>query len=327
VQLAITGPAVGDVEAVFRERWEDPHPLSRSPLNWVGDRFRKDLPKVTPLPPQRRDPEPAGPHPVQILRTYPRRAGGYEFAPLGERSVARGYIKAVRQARHLIYIEDQYLWSPEVSAMFAAALRRNEELHLIAVLPHFPDQDGAISKPPNLVGRERAIDMLRKAAPGRVAFYWLESPDSVPVYVHAKVCIIDDQWASVGSDNFNRRSWTHDSELSAAVCEPGYARSLRLNVASEHLGLVEGDSQDHSDPQDHSDLREPTVTFARFADAAAALQAWHDGGCQGNRPPGRLRPLRDDRLTPFTRAWATLLYRLVYDPDGRPVRLRMRRSF
>jgi phosphatidylserine/phosphatidylglycerophosphate/cardiolipin synthase-like enzyme len=321
VQLAIKGPAVGDVETVFRERWEDPHPLSRSPLRWIEDRFRRDQPEATPLPPQGPDPEPVGPHPVQILRTYPRRAGGYAFAPLGERSVARGYIKAVGQARHLIYIEDQYLWSPEVAAMFAAALQCNRELRLIAVLPHFPDQDGPIAKPPNLVGRERAIDMLRKAAPGRVAFYWLESPESVPVYVHAKVCVIDDQWASVGSDNFNRRSWTHDSELSAAVCEPGYAKSLRLTVSREHLGLPE------TETEDLHDLSDPEVTFARFADSAAGLQKWHDGGRQGSRPPGQLRALVDSELSPFTRAWATPLYRLVYDPDGRPVNLRIRRSF
>ena len=172
---------------------------------------------------------------MQLLRTYPRRIPGYEFAPQGERSVARGYTKAVSQARHLIYIEDQYLWSPDVAAMFSAALRRNPGLHLIAVLPRVPDQDGRISKPPNLVGRERAIATLRKAAPDRVAFYWPESPDGVPVYVHAKVCVIDDQWASTGSDNFNRRSWTHDSEVSVAICDPGYARALRLNLAREHL--------------------------------------------------------------------------------------------
>ncbi|MBZ9640545.1 phospholipase, partial [Streptomyces sp. PSKA30] len=29
IQLAIRGPAVGDIEAVFRERWEDPAPLTR----------------------------------------------------------------------------------------------------------------------------------------------------------------------------------------------------------------------------------------------------------------------------------------------------------
>ena len=317
VQVAISGPAVGDVETVFRERWADPHALSRSPLGWLADRVRQDQPRITPLPPQRPDPGPAGPHPVQLLRTYPRRAGGYSFAPRGERSVARGYTKAINQARHLIYIEDQYLWSPEVAATFATALGKHPGLHLIAVLPHFPDQDGRLSKPPNLVGRERAIATLRKAAPGRVAFYGLENPAGVPVYVHAKVCIIDDQWASVGSDNFNRRSWTHDSETSAAVCDRGYARALRLNLAREHL--------DRIGPVD--DLHDPVDTFTTFAVSAARLQRWHDGGCQGDRPPGRLRPVNEGALSRFTRAWARPLYRLIYDPDGRPFDLRVRRSF
>ena len=317
IQLAISGPAVGDVETVFRERWENPQRLSRSPLNWLSDRVRHDNPLMTPLPEQGADPEPAGPHPVQLLRTYPRRAGGYPFAPGGERSVARGYTKAVSQARHLIYIEDQYLWSPQVAAMFATALRRNPELRLIAVLPLFPDQDGRISKPPNLVARDRAMTALRRAGPGRVAFYGLESPQGVPVYVHAKVCVIDDRWASVGSDNFNRRSWTHDSELSAAICDPGYARELRLNLAAEHL--------DRRGPMD--DLHDLAQTFTIFADCAAQLERWYDGGCQGARPPGRLRPVDDGTLTWFTRAWTVPLYRFLYDPDGRPVKVKMRRSF
>jgi len=254
---------------------------------------------------------------VQLLRTYPRRFLGYEFAPQGERSVARGYTKAVSQARHLIYIEDQYLWSPDVAAMFSAALRGNPGLHLIAVLPRVPDQDGRISKPPNLIGRERAIATLRQAAPARVAFYWPQSPGGVPVYVHAKVCVIDDQWASTGSDNFNRRSWTHDSEVSVAIRDPGYARALRLTLAREHL-----DRNENVD-----DLHDPKETFAAFANSATRLQRWYDGGCRGARPPGRLRPVDDESLPRFTRAWATPLYHLVYDPDGRPVKMRIRGGY
>ncbi|GAB2757576.1 hypothetical protein GCM10027039_16290 [Terrabacter koreensis] len=116
VQLELTGPVVGDVETVFRERWEDPQALTRSPIRKALDAVRGDRPRRRALPPQLPDPAPTGDHPVQLLRTYGRRLGGYPFAPLGERSVARGYTKAFANARRLIYIEDQYLWSAEVCA-------------------------------------------------------------------------------------------------------------------------------------------------------------------------------------------------------------------
>jgi phosphatidylserine/phosphatidylglycerophosphate/cardiolipin synthase-like enzyme len=159
------------------------------------------------------------------------------------------------------------------------------------------------------------VSILRQAGGDRVAFYGVENDAGVPVYVHAKVCVIDDQWATVGSDNFNRRSWTHDSELSAAVCDPDYARSLRVALAREHLET--GAEEELA----------PSCVFDAFARSAARLQQWHDDGRVGERPPGRVRPLVDPPLPRLTRAWATPLYRAVYDPDGRPLLLRLRGRF
>ena len=336
VQLAIQGPAVGDVETVFRERWDDPQPLSRNPLHVLADRLRRDDPAARRLPPQLPDPAPAGRHTVQLLRTYPYRVGGYAFAPRGERSVARGYSKALRRARRLIYLEDQYLWSAEVATTFATALRAEPDLHLIAVLPHYPDQDGRTSLPPNLVGRQRALSVIRAAGGDRVAVYGVENHAGTPVYVHAKVCVVDDVWASVGSDNFNRRSWTHDSELSAVVLDEeldqrppryataggdrprAYARTLRLTLASEHLDRSDGDD---------TDLVDPRAAFETFAASARALQDWHDAGRTGPRPPGRLRPLAAEQLPRSTVRWATPVYQAFYDPDGRPRMLRRRHTF
>ena len=316
VHLMISGPAVADVETTFRERWEDPERLSRSPLRRLEDRVHQDEPRqITSLPAQLPDPDPAGDHPVQLLRTYPNRAPGYPFAPQGERSVARGYAKALSRARELIYLEDQYLWSRPVAETFARALARNQRLRLVAVLPHFPDQDGRVGLPPNLVGREQALAILREAAPGRVSFFSPENRDGVPVYVHAKVCVIDDTWASVGSANLNRRSWTHDSELSVAVLHPGFARELRLELSREHLET------------DDDTLLEPGVAFDTFVTSATALQQWYDAGRTGPRPPGRLRPAHEQRLSWATRAWATPMYRTTYDPDGRPTTGKLRRRF
>ena len=83
--------------------------------------------------------------------------------------------KALEQARHLVYVEDQYPWSAEVSSVFAEALRRQPGLQLIAVLPPVPDEDGRLSKPPNLIGRQRLRDDLETAGPGRVALYGIEN--------------------------------------------------------------------------------------------------------------------------------------------------------
>jgi phosphatidylserine/phosphatidylglycerophosphate/cardiolipin synthase-like enzyme len=335
-QLAIRGPAVGDVEASFRERWTDPTPLSRNPAHRIGDALRHDDDHADRLPEQLPDPAPRGTHTVQVLRTYPARRRGYPFAPVGERSVARAYRKVIGNARSLIYVEDQYFWGGDIARCFADALRDNPELHLIAVIPRYPDQDGRISMPPNLVGRQQALDLIRAAGGERVAVYGIENHAGTPVYVHAKVCVVDDVWASVGSDNVNRRSWTHDSELSCAVLdeqldarEPRsidrfgdgarrFARGLRLELAREHLDRTDGDDDD---------LIDPRSAFAAFARSAEQLQRWHDGGRRGERPPGRVRRYRQDRLPRRTTVWAAPLYRTFYDPDGRPRSLRRDNEF
>jgi phosphatidylserine/phosphatidylglycerophosphate/cardiolipin synthase-like enzyme len=53
----------------------------------------------------------------------------------------------------------------------------------------------------NLVGRISALKQLHRAGGDRVAVYGIENHAGTPVYVHVKVCVIDDVWASVGSDN------------------------------------------------------------------------------------------------------------------------------
>jgi phosphatidylserine/phosphatidylglycerophosphate/cardiolipin synthase-like enzyme len=334
VQLAIHGPAVGDVEAGFRERWEDPAPLTRSPLVHLRELLHREDTAADPLPPQLPDPEPRGTYAVQLLRTYPARTRGYDFAPDGERSIARSYRKVLRRARSLVYLEDQYLWSTDVAASFAEALTANPGLRVIAVLPSHPDQDGRITLPMNLVGRISALDLLRRAGGDRVAVYGIENHSGTPVYVHAKVCVIDDVWASVGSDNFNRRSWTHDSELTCAAVDDRRdpreprdpaglgdgartgARDLRLELAREHL-----------DRDGDEGLCDPGDAFRAFAETAAALDAWYDGGRRDPRPPGRLRAYRTPRLSRMTTALVTPLYRLIADPDGRPLSLRRAKSY
>ena len=330
VQVEIQGPAVGDLEFTFRERWADPTPLSSGLVRVVQTLRRRKQHPGSPLPPMPADPVAAGTQSVQVLRTYGRPRRGYPFAPEGERSIARAYLKAGRRARRLIYIEDQFLWSDEVVASFADALKSWSQLQIIAVVPRYFDQ-GGLFKWPSQVGREQAMKALLDAGGDRVGIFDIENAEGVPVYVHAKVCVIDDVWAAVGSDNFNRRSWTHDSEVSCAVLdeerdtrEPRdpaglgdgarqFARDLRLGLWREHLDRGDGDDMD---------LLDPVQAVLTFRESAATLERWHQGGKTGERPPGRLRPHPRFRPPRTTLVWAEPIYRAVYDPDARPRAIR-----
>jgi phosphatidylserine/phosphatidylglycerophosphate/cardiolipin synthase-like enzyme len=336
IQLEIRGPAIGDLARTFRERWDDPTPLDhRNPWRARIARIAREPRRAKRLPPSPVAPGPTGPHSVQVLRTYPSKRPPYPFAPDGERSIARAYRKAFERARRLVYIEDQYLWSAAVAETLARALEAQPELRVIALVPRFPERGGRFSEPPELIGHQQAVDRVRRAGGERVAVYDLENDEGEPVYVHAKACIVDDVWAAVGSDNFNLRSWTHDSELSCAVVDERrdqrepldpagmgdgarvFARELRLHLAGEHLG------RSPADP----DLVDPARAFDAWRETAQALEEWYRGGSQGPRPPGRVRHHQPERVRRRDRWWARPIYRLVVDPDGRPRHLRRSSEF
>jgi phosphatidylserine/phosphatidylglycerophosphate/cardiolipin synthase-like enzyme len=322
VQVEIRGPAVYDVETVFRERWEDPTPLSRSPIRKAVDLWRHHDTSPDGLAEQWPPPPEAGPHTVQLLRTYPdlRMGRDYPFAHGGERSVARGYSKAIARAERVVYVEDQYFWGHGVAEPFETALLEHPELRLVVVIPLVPDIAG-LNRIPQILGRERALRRLMQVAPGRVAAYGIENHAGTPVYVHAKVCVIDDVWASTGSDNFNRRSWTHDSELSAVVLDADYALDLRLTLAAEHLDRL-GEVAEGGLREVMADCIDPAGHYDAYAASATRLEEWQAGGRVGERPPGRLRPIPLPRLSQVTRTWARVPLNLVHDPDGRPRHLR-----
>ncbi|MBW4079266.1 MAG: phospholipase [Acidobacteria bacterium] len=336
LQLEVRGPAITDLDVTFRERWQDPAPLNHAGLarSWATrvlarSRIAGELPCALAGPPV------CGGHAVQVLRTYPARRPRYPFAPSGERSIARAFAKAVRRARRLIYIEDQYFWSIEVAEILAHALRQQPELQLIIVVPRFPDKDGRLSGPPSRLAQARSLAVVKAAGGSRVGVYDVQNEQGIPIYVHAKVCVIDDVWVTVGSDNFNRRSWTHDSELSCAVIdseidlrEPRdpaglgdgsrkFARDLRLSLWAEHLGYSRDD---------------PALLAL-----TGATQLWEaaartrDSGTQTDdgayRSSARVRAHVVAPVAHAARPWACVVYRTIFDPDGRPIAMRLKRRF
>jgi phosphatidylserine/phosphatidylglycerophosphate/cardiolipin synthase-like enzyme len=334
VQAEVRGPAVGDIAMTFWERWNDRTPLERrTPWNRLRAALGRQPVRTEQIGALEPDPPPAGKASVQVLRTYPEKTPPYPFAARGERSLAREYHKAFSRARRLVYVEDQYLWSGEIADLYVQALMDSPGLRVIVVVPRVPDRNGTLSGPAHRIGQLEVMSKVQDAGRDRMAVYDLENELGTPIYVHAKVVVIDDVLAAVGSDNMNRRSWTHDSEISLAVLdderddrEPSdpaglgdgarrFARDLRLQLMREHLATDSNEG-----------LLQPDEAFSTFARSAAALEAWHRAGRVGARPAGRLRPhhLRD--LHPWE-VWADPLYRTVLDPDGRPWDLRRAGGF
>jgi hypothetical protein len=305
--LEIRGPAISHVLDVFSERWDDPTPLDhRNPYRALL-RVASRMPRhPRPLPKRWDAPPESGSHLVQILRTYPAKRPPFPFAPHGERTIAQAYERAFARARRLVYIEDQYFWSEVVTGTLAEALRREPRLQVIAVVPRFPEEDSVTSGTPMRLGQHRARDLLRQAGGARFVMYDVQNSAGTPVYVHAKVCIVDDEWMTCGSDNLNLRSWTHDSEVTCAVVDPGgqLPREFRASVWAEHLSLSPDDP--------------------RLLDLDHATSLWAG---RAEQPGARIRP---HVLAPVRRAvrmWAAPAYRILFDPDGRPRGLRGTNNF
>lgn len=221
VQVRVEGEAVVDVEHNFRQRW----------LAVGGDRN---------LPHRKPQFDPAWQTPVQIVRTIPR--GRYDFAPRGEFGIHHAYTELIRRAKRLIYFENQYLWSHDIMDALLALIDapRTDPLRIVIVLPARA-YDGKWDN-------DHHVNRLREADRGRgiVSVYSLYSSGVgfgtraftyLPTYVHAKVAIIDDEWLMVGSANLNGRGLVTDSEMNVLVRDPDLARTLRIDLWAEHLGL------------------------------------------------------------------------------------------
>jgi len=51
--------------------------------------------------------------------------------------------------------------------------------------------------------------------------------------LHAKVLLVDDDWANVGSSNFDSRSFDHDSEVNVSVTDPGVVSELERHFLQD----------------------------------------------------------------------------------------------
>jgi phosphatidylserine/phosphatidylglycerophosphate/cardiolipin synthase-like enzyme len=172
---------------------------------------------------------------VQLVRTVPERL--YDPLRQGEWSILESYLRALRAAERLVYLESQFLWAPEVTFVLAEKLRRppSDDFRVIALLPAHPNNGADDSR--GQVGL--LIDADKDSGDDTTRFLactlYQPGPGGQPVYVHSKAAVIDDGWLTIGSANLNGHSFFNDTETNVVVRDPALVREVRLRLWEEHL--------------------------------------------------------------------------------------------
>jgi phosphatidylserine/phosphatidylglycerophosphate/cardiolipin synthase-like enzyme len=223
--VRIEGPAVGDVAEHFRLRWQAA----------TRERLPEPQPAPAAAPGAAADGEsdrPRGDVTLQIVRTLP--AGAYRAASRGDYSILESYLGALRSAERLVYLENQFLWSPEVVDVLVQKLLDPpiDDFRVVVLLPARANDGADISRGQvaALIDADAGDDRFLACT-----IYAREEKLRDIVYVHAKIGIVDDRWLTVGSANLNAHSLMHDTEMNVVTHDEGLARSTRLRLWSEHL--------------------------------------------------------------------------------------------
>ncbi|KAG6943327.1 hypothetical protein JG688_00017658 [Phytophthora aleatoria] len=214
-EFRIHGPAAKDVANNFLARWNSDYKPCQSLADDLLDFESPEFKQFAPLNyASSNTTSKLGTQSVQIVRTFSCKYKHYtEFAPNGETSLFHARIKAIKNARNYIYIEDQYfILVPE---LFDALMEVIPRLQKVIVVAHAPI--GQIK----IIGYERyfydMVSPFQKKYPNKFKVYTIKLARDI--YIHSKIVIIDDVYLSVGSANWNRRSMTSDSELNANVVD------------------------------------------------------------------------------------------------------------
>jgi len=241
VYSEVQGPAASDVHHNFVQRWNEASDRDLSDGLWPDASSQSQLEFPSNASAER------GEAAVQIQRTV--RQGRYtDGRPAvgarpfdiegGEHSILDQYRKALAAARSSIYLEDQALGTAEIVEDLHAALERGVEVVFVA--PADPNSEMAAGRQ----NPESSAFFKRMGELGdheNFALVGLASHrgrnDYQHVYVHAKIALVDDVWATIGSTNIGNRSFYGDTELNASFWHGPTVRSLRQQLFAEHIGV------------------------------------------------------------------------------------------
>ncbi len=226
VMCVMEGPAammMGDLARArwARATWEETEPVEASNDPWP-EGLAVDLTDT----------------PVAVMRTEP----AWRDRP----AVCENqhmHVEAIRRAKSLIYLENQYFTSPHVADALAKRLAEPDGPEIVLVsTAQSPSWFDSLTMD---TARAEVLYRLETAdVHGRFSAFSPLTASGGRVIVHSKVTIIDDCFLRIGSTNLNNRSMGYDTECDVATTPPtaegqAFVKRMRQRLIGHFLGLDE----------------------------------------------------------------------------------------
>jgi phosphatidylserine/phosphatidylglycerophosphate/cardiolipin synthase-like enzyme len=168
-----------------------------------------------------------------------------KYKELGEiDEIEQLYLEHIRRAKRFIYAESQYFASRTVAEAIAARMAEPDPIEFVLINPE--SAEGWLEQAAMDGARIQLASAIRDVDPQRRFRIFLPmTACGTPIYVHAKMMIVDDEVVRVGSSNLNNRSMGLDTEADVFIdaARPGNEhtrepiKALRCRLLAEHLGI------------------------------------------------------------------------------------------
>src|SRR5690606_10909854 len=232
--MMLEGPAAEALDELARDRWRRAghgplDPPAPSEVSAWPDALEAEFENVE----------------VGIARTRAE----YDGDP-GVQEIEELFRRQIGRARKFIYAESQYFASRTVAEAICERLASPEPPEIVIINPE--TADGWVESTVMDPARARLVQAIQKTdRHGRFHIFTPYSGEA-PIYVHAKLLIVDDEIVRIGSANFNNRSMGLDSEcdvfIDCARPANGHCgeaiRAWRHSLLAEHCGLEDGEVED-----------------------------------------------------------------------------------
>ncbi|MDD1763922.1 MAG: phosphatidylserine/phosphatidylglycerophosphate/cardiolipin synthase family protein, partial [Methanobacteriaceae archaeon] len=228
VSVKLNGGSVRYVEEFFIEMW-----------NYISNEEYQGKGKLHSLS----KPLSSGEDPVQIARSITPET----LSKKGELGIYEGYRKAIAGANDYIYLENQFFTNRSIIKALKNAMDNKPDLQVIVVMNENPDNPGYKNWQNQCLERlgiKSVEDVLEHSQIGLFTLWsvgWGEDQFKIqPIYVHSKVAIVDDLWATVGTANLDGSSLTHVNELKGFY-DAKFQRNMEMNVIIPEMGKKSND--------------------------------------------------------------------------------------